>query len=221
MGLPDNPFSWDPNGGVSGHVTSLTLGSGGSMLPVNDLDEPIELFIPRESKADPPEQFSLRPNKRKWNYHMITLDKNNTAITVQVHPANSSDIIMAYVRRANRPTLTQYDLKFRIPLEINNTEVDECNPPSPDEPFTLFLNDSQVFKGNYYIGLTYLAPPSISVNGLINGDINMTVNYTLLMFTSQCKYWDDAANKWKTDGCHVSIVCFQCMPIVYDQKNLL
>ena len=29
MAMKDNPFSWDPKGGVSGAVTSVTLKAGG------------------------------------------------------------------------------------------------------------------------------------------------------------------------------------------------
>lgn len=231
MVLNDNPFSWDPHGGVSGAVTSISLSApGGSALDVNGTEEPMEITMPRKGTPDPPTRVSFQPYTQKLVYHKVNIAENDTALSAHAIPigvervfnysanvtgydfnntsaSNSSynftldNLILAvYVRRSYRPTKRMHDWKFLLPLE-DNTTVDACNPPPPEAPYSLFVSDEYLSAGDYFIGVSVLLPPGVNEEALRG----IELNYTVRVFTSQCKYWDDARDKWMTDGCHVSL----------------
>ena len=208
MAMKDNPFSWDPKGGVSGSVTSVTLNAGGGDgLNVNGTDEPMEITMPREGEPDPPSTVSFSPDTQKYVYHKVELLKNNTAFTAHIiphnfteAPFNGSVMLGVYVRRKLKPTKQKNDWSFIFPKESNET-FDACNPAPPEANYTVFISDKYLSKGVYWIGVSYLPPPGMPEDALVNS----TLNYTLRIFTSQCKYWNEGKNKWMTDGCHVSI----------------
>ena len=104
-----------------------------------------------------------------------------------------------YVRKTYRPNKNQYDWKFILPQETNVT-FDKCNPPPPEQNFTVFIRDEFVTPGDYWFAVSYLAPPGVTEYEMKQ----LYVNYTVRIITSQCKYWDDAEDKWSSEGCHVS-----------------
>lgn len=206
MALNDNPFTWDPKGGVSGTVTSVSLGGGGGAMNVSEADEPIEITMPREGDNDPPTLIEFPPLTQKYVYHKVEIKKNNTAFTAHIIPQNYSEapfngsvMLGIYVRRNFRPTKDNADWSMIFPKELNET-YDQCNPPPPEANYTLFISDKYLTEGVYWIGVSYLPPPGMPDDALVN----VTLNYTLRIFTSQCKYWNEDKNKWMTDGCHVS-----------------
>lgn len=210
MAMKDNPFTWDPKGGVSGTVTSVKLNSGGGAgLNVSGSDEPIEITMPREGEMDPPTLVSFSPDTQKYVYHKVEIEKNNTAFTAHIiphgnytdAPFNGTVMYGVYVRRKLKPTSVKNDWSFIFPKESNVTQ-DACSPAQPEANYTLFISDKYLSKGVYWIGVSYLKPPGMPDEALVN----TTLNYTLRIFTSQCKYWNEEKNKWMTDGCNVSIL---------------
>ena len=204
IALNDNPFSWDPKGGVSGAVTSVSLSSGGNKIDVSGTDEPIEITMPREPSSEPPAWISFTPDR--YVYHKVSIAKNNTALSALIIPQNYSNspfngsiALAVYVRRKFKPTKERHGWKFFLPKQSNES-LDKCSKPSEETNYTIFISDKELYKGVYYIGVSLLMSPGLHENDLIN----VTVNYTLKIYMSQCKYWSDAKNRWLTDGCHVS-----------------
>ena len=81
MVMDDNPFSWDPTGGINGAVTSVSLSGPDGGLNVNGTEEPMEITMPREGTYDPPTLVSFEPYHQTFVYHKVKLKKNNTAIS--------------------------------------------------------------------------------------------------------------------------------------------
>lgn len=130
----ENPYTWDKgSSSITGKVVSLSFNSKGKKLSVSNLDEddPIDVFIPRDSPVSPPEKFIYNCSvHRGRRTHKLLVDKNGTAVNVEVRLVGSSRQFVVYVRRGKAPTTTEFDWRAVSP---NITEEERLSPNVTDE----------------------------------------------------------------------------------------
>ena len=199
IGILRNPFTWDTKGDVEGPITTLRMTGNGKRLHIKGLSEPIEIYIPRKFQAGPPTLVNFKPIETKYVYHRVKIEQNNSALTAIIRPWNESEVYIVYMRKKLRPTEENYDWKFYIPQQINDT--DQCDTMHTDDAYKVFVSDKDLTIGTVWIGVSLLQPPSMSLNDFAN----LTSNYSVTLYKSQCLYWNKMYDKWKSDGCYVSI----------------
>ena len=126
--MNDNPFTWDKSAAaVSGQVVSLSFSSGGGKLGVSGLDEPMDIFVPRDTAVGTPEKFEYNPNRQRgWSFHRLVIDKKGTAANVEVQ---NSAPFQLYVRREKPPRISDYDWMSSSD-QPNNTRRNESTSPN-------------------------------------------------------------------------------------------
>lgn len=126
--INENPYTWDKgSSSITGKVVSLSFNSKGKKLSVSNLgeDEPVDVFIPRDSPVKPPEKFMYKCSvHRGRRMHKLVIDKNGTAVNVEVRLVGSSRQFVVYVRRGKAPTTTEFDW---IAVSPNITEAERTN----------------------------------------------------------------------------------------------
>lgn len=145
--ISENPYTWDtrsPN--ITGKVVSLSFKSKGQKINVAhlDKDDPIDIFLPRDSPAKPPEKFTYNCSvHRGWRIHKLVMDKNGSAVNVEINVVGLSQQFVVYVRRGKAPTTTEFDWRVASP---NITDDMRSDPrvnqryPNAIEPQSLSAN---------------------------------------------------------------------------------
>lgn len=116
----ENPYTWDKgSSSITGKVVSLSFKSKGQKLSVSHLDEddPIDIFIPRDTPVKPPEKFVYNCSIHQgWRVHKLVVEKNGSAVNVEVNVVGlSRRQFVVYVRRGKAPTTTEFDWQVVSP----------------------------------------------------------------------------------------------------------
>lgn len=163
----ENPYTWDKgSSSITGKVVSLSFNSKGKKLSVSNLDEddPIDVFIPRDSPVSPPEKFIYNCSvHRGRRTHKLLVDKNGTAVNVEVRLVGSSRQFVVYVRRGKAPTTTEFDWRAVSP---NITEEERLSPNVTEESTNSTDQDPTSF--------------STSLNSTLNETNTLQINLTKL-----------------------------------------
>lgn len=130
--INENPYTWDKgSSSITGKVVSLSFKSKGQKINVAHLDEddPIDIFLPRDSPVKPPEEFTYNCSvHRGWRVHKLVVYKNGSAVNVEVSLVGSSQQFVIYVRRGKAPTTTKFDWRVVSPnLTEENLRADTTN----------------------------------------------------------------------------------------------
>lgn len=143
--------------------------------------------IPVESQTD----------SEKMVIHSIKVDKNETAIHGEILPVNCTGRkLKVYLRKNRRPTVDNFDYNWTLPVSVLQEGE---NGSVLAQSGKLFLSNVQLNRttaGTYYLGVLADAHDNKSTECPL-------VNYTLLSFTSSCRYWNKDLEKWTGDGCEV------------------
>ncbi|XP_041077005.1 polycystic kidney disease protein 1-like 2 [Polyodon spathula] len=183
ISFSENPFSWGRGKAVEKTVGELSLSrENGSTIPVSNLTEDIEIFLPRPS-ADP---------------------VNSTVLVL-----GNFSTVMVNVTAGNPSLVLKLDLALEVPLQLylgfqyhpNETNFD-AETQLPDERYsggdryTWVLNPDDLSSG---VGVYYiLLRPSWNTGPT---STNTTVSVT--SFAVSCVYWDELSSNWSTQGCRV------------------
>ncbi|KAJ7986099.1 hypothetical protein DPEC_G00347290 [Dallia pectoralis] len=182
LSLKSNPFSWNQANDISGTVGSVSLTRGnGSVIPIENLTEEIEIFLPM------PEEMQESTIMNLGNYSTLKIDISSPDVTLVLKLNPSKDIaIQLFLGYKYYPNKKQYIAKTQIPLQGNTQE----------ERYTWVVAPSELSGnvGMYYLVLVPIVDPGVK-------SVNATVTVTSI--NAQCKYWDDTNSIWKEDGCRV------------------
>ncbi|XP_029466481.1 polycystic kidney disease protein 1-like 2 [Rhinatrema bivittatum] len=179
-----NPFSSSNGFEISGAVGGLSLTSAeGSVIPVTDLKEHIEIILPRASV--PQEDRSLL---NLGNFSALQINVTSSNASLVIHLELEWEIpLMLYLGYGYHPNETSYDVKTHLP----NKQF------TGDEGHTWVLSPEELLYGE---GTYYLTVRHDPEEDLPNKD-NITLAITC--FTSQCVFWDELHSNWSSAGCHV------------------
>lgn len=111
--MNENPYTWGKKSSeISGKVVSLSFKSKGKKLEVSNLneDDPIDIFIPRDTPVKPPNSFVYNCSLHYgWRVHKLVIDKNGTAVNVEVGLVGSDRQFEVYVSRGTIPSVIKFD----------------------------------------------------------------------------------------------------------------
>ncbi|KAL1007239.1 hypothetical protein UPYG_G00083860 [Umbra pygmaea] len=183
LSFEKNPYSWREGGNISGAMGSLSLTrEDGSVIPVENLSEEIEIFLPRlEDGHDNSTILDL------GNYSTLMIDIPSPDVTLVLKMEPSEDIqFVLLLGYQDYPNDKKYEAKIQMPHQGY----------SQDEQYTWVLAPSDL-AGR--VGLYYLVVKPIVAAGVKS--VNATV--TITSIAAQCKYWDETKSTWSEDGCRV------------------
>ncbi|XP_054856225.1 polycystic kidney disease protein 1-like 2 [Eublepharis macularius] len=179
-----NPFSSTDSFNIQGTVGGLTLTSlDGSVIPVRNLTEDIEIMLPRSSEVQ--EDRSVL-NLGNFSAVQVNVTSINTTLVIHLELDQDTPLIL-YLGYGYYPNETDHDLITHLPFSRNTRETAYS--------WILHPEDLIFGEGTYYFIVraeTELGPIALS-------DINLSVT----CFVSQCVFWDEHQGNWNNYGCHV------------------
>ncbi|XP_032892399.1 polycystic kidney disease protein 1-like 2 [Amblyraja radiata] len=180
-----NPFAWTRKNEVSGAVSGLVLtSSNGTVHPVRDLLEHIEIILPR---------YDVTPENRtefKLENELSTMQVNVTAEsgTLGFYLETEQDVpLLLYLSYATEPN----DTSFLVSTQLPNTKY----TGAARYTWLVPLDELMYGAGIYYLAMKPI--PDLNSSQLMN----TTVAFT--SFVSQCVYWDEVNSNWNSSGCLV------------------
>ncbi|XP_069724828.1 polycystin-1-like protein 3 [Phaenicophaeus curvirostris] len=180
-----NPFfSSNTSFDISGTVGGLSLtGPDGSIIPVNNLKEKIEITLPRLSAA---QEDRILLNLGNFSTFQFNVTSENTSIVIHLESKHDIPLIL-YLGYGYHPNETNYDMKNH--LFYNKTSRGETNTwvLSPEE---LIFGD-----GTYYF--------TVLQDMEMDSTVYERVTLAVTCFASRCVFWDEHQGNWNSYGCHV------------------
>uniref|UniRef100_A0A8C8FW89 Polycystic kidney disease 1 like 2a n=1 Tax=Oncorhynchus tshawytscha TaxID=74940 RepID=A0A8C8FW89_ONCTS len=190
-----NPFSWSEENNITGTVGSVSLTRGnGSVIPIENLSEEIEIFLPRPEGVQANSTILYL-----GNYSTLMVDVPSPDVTLVLKIKPSKDItFQLFLGYKDDPNDKQYIAKTQMPHQSNTQE----------EKYTWVLGPKDL-TGK--VGVHYLVVRPIVEAGVKS--VNATVTVTSI--AAQCKYWNETLSTWSEDGCRVgpltTLLATQCL----------
>ena len=129
----------------------------GNVLPVGGDDIDIDITIPLDSRNESLNNFFIRPLTMR--YHIVTLDEISDSIILEVKPINRSLMVVVYVKRGGRPTLSDFDFYAVIP-DYSSCHYDALNGSlilkCVTSPYKVMSTGDFNQTGLYYVGVLYI-----------------------------------------------------------------
>uniref|UniRef100_A0A4W4GFP4 Polycystic kidney disease 1 like 2a n=1 Tax=Electrophorus electricus TaxID=8005 RepID=A0A4W4GFP4_ELEEL len=195
LSFRQNPFSWSKGPPISGTVGSLSLTSeNGSVIPVSDLTEEIEILLPRSEVAEVNSTFLDLGN---YSTLVINMTSPNISLVLKLDPTEETPLQLL-LGFQHYPNDTNYKAKMNLPQPGNASE----------ERYTWVLGHREMAleEGVYYL----LVRPVVGAG--VNSS-NASVFVTSI--TAQCLYWDETKTNWSDYGCRVgprtTLTVTQCL----------
>ncbi|XP_055755421.1 polycystic kidney disease protein 1-like 2 [Salvelinus fontinalis] len=195
LSLKKNPFSWSEENNITGTVGSVSLTRGdGSVIPIENLSEEIEIFLPRPEGGQANSTILYL-----GNYSTLMVDVPSPDVTLVLKIKPSKDItFQLFLGYKEYPNDKQYIAKTQMPHQSNTSE----------EKYTWVLGPNDL-TGK--VGVHYLVVRPIVEAGVKS--VNATVTVTSI--AAQCKYWNETLSTWSEDGCRVgpltTLLATQCL----------
>ena len=212
---PENVFTWDPSASeINSPVVSLGFSNGGKTLKVSGLEKPVEFFVPRKDPLPNPGTFNINLTKLEWNFHRLVIDSEETSVTIEVQPLNCTHRFELYIKHKTKPKVDDFDLRKTIGAELGQV-IDDGVPLSKDSicfknyrDYSVFLSNRELPLGTYQIGVRYDSASLQELNEYEKRSCNnsVLVSYLLRIYKSKCLYWNEEEDRWKGDGCYVSLL---------------
>ena len=173
--INENPYTWDKgSSSITGKVVSLSFKSKGQKLGVSHLDEddPIDIFIPRDTPVKSPEKFVYNCSVHQgWRMHKLVVDKNGSAVNVEVSLIGSIPQYVVYVRRGKAPTRTDFDWRAVSP---NITDDVRTAPNLEQEYLNATAKKSTNTTNQEQIALNISSNSTETLNETISQEYNHT-----------------------------------------------
>ncbi|XP_062420899.1 polycystin-1-like protein 2 [Pungitius pungitius] len=192
LSLDTNPFSWNKRGNISGPIGALSLTrEDGSIIPVENLSENIEILIPRPV-GEKVETTVL--DLGNYSTVIINISSDDSTLVLKMVPSNDPLPFKLYLGYMDYPT------------ETNNVAMTEMphQGETQEERYTWLLDprDFKRYRGKHYLVVRPIVGPGIKS---INASLSIT------SFTTACKFWNESTSEWSTSGCRVGV---QTTPLV-------
>ena len=190
-------------------TTEIRNTSGG--ISVLDLDDPIDIRLPRDPKPVPSRRLYVATAK-KMIFHKFEVKHNDSSISIDLNlVGNCSERanFSLFLQKDRKPSVIEHMFNITVPDPEVNDQYNGSKSPN-----TFFLSNVDLKRdaaGTFYVGVMYNRP------GLDCPDV---MNYTVNFFTSGCLYFDVERNIWKGDGCTVGFTNFKNVMLKYLQSIL-
>ncbi|XP_072517247.1 polycystin-1-like protein 2 [Salminus brasiliensis] len=178
-----NPFTWSKGDPISGAVGGLSLTrENGSVIPVANLSEEIEVFLPRSEAVDLNSTFL---DLSKYSTLAINVTNPNASLVLKLQPSEKTTLQLS-LGFQHYPNNTNFKAKMQLP-QLGN-------PPEARYTWVLSPKDVALEEGVYYLLVRHVMEPGVNSS-------NATVFITSV--AAQCKYWDETRTNWSDYGCRV------------------
>uniref|UniRef100_A0A8C4TYZ8 Polycystic kidney disease protein 1-like 2 n=1 Tax=Falco tinnunculus TaxID=100819 RepID=A0A8C4TYZ8_FALTI len=180
-----NPFSSsDTNFDISGTVGGLSLtGLDGLTIPVSNLNENIEIMLPRLSAT---QEDKILLNLGNFSTFQVNVTSENTSIVIHLESEHDIPLIL-YLGYGYRPNETNYDMKTH--LFYKKTTGGETNT------WVLSPEELSFGEGSYY----FMVLQDMGMDSTVYDRLTIAVT----CFASRCVFWDEHRGSWNSYGCHV------------------
>ncbi|XP_033100634.1 polycystic kidney disease protein 1-like 2 [Anneissia japonica] len=201
-------------------------------IPVSDTPVDIEIFCPRRGTPVPELLNYTDFNKSSYICHSIEILHNKTSLMFDFRPHQSSIYYATMLKYETKPNLTDYDhiwffgfnesgfidsntdgvYSVFLPdsyIDYNTGYYYFCLAevtPLPQD-YEIPETDSEIPETDSEIPET---DPSVddnieiyNVSNIYVQLNNVTFNYSLVLSTSGCRYWDLSQSAWSSEGCRV------------------
>ncbi|NWW80638.1 PK1L2 protein, partial [Climacteris rufus] len=180
-----NPFfSSDTSFDISGTVGGLSLTAlDGLIIPVSNLEENIEIMLPRLSAT---QEDKILLNLGNYSTFQVNVTSGNTSIVIHLESEHDIPLIL-YLGYGYHPNETNYDMKNHL----------FCKKTSGGETNSWVLSPEELLFGEgtyYFMVLQDVGMDSTAYDGLTIG---------VTCFASRCVFWDEHQGSWNSYGCHV------------------
>ncbi|TRY93276.1 hypothetical protein DNTS_021652, partial [Danionella cerebrum] len=190
-----NPFSWSEGQQISGSVGSLSLTrKNGSEIPVENLTEEIEIFLPRTEMAEVNQTLLELGN---FSTVAINVLEPNISLVVKLDPSDETPLQLL-LGFQDYPNDTNNEARIQLPQDGGSEE----------ERYTWVLNPNEmrIEAGVYYL----------LVRPVVGAGVNSTnASVFITTIAANCLYWDEMKANWSGDGCRVgprtSTLVTQCL----------
>lgn len=176
--INENPYTWDKvSSSITGKVVSLSFKSKGQKINVAHLDEddPIDVFVPRDSPDKPPEKFTYNCSvHRGWRIHKLVVDKNGSAVNVEVSLVGSSRQFVVYIKRGKAPTMTEFDWRVVSPNITDDMRTD----PNQDQKYPNSTEKSLRANATNHDPKAFNTSSSSNSTETVNETISQEKNHT-------------------------------------------
>ncbi|XP_073691874.1 polycystin-1-like protein 2 [Garra rufa] len=177
-----NPFSWHEGEHISGSVGSLSLTKmNGSVIPVANLTEEIEILLPRTEMAEVNQTLLELAN---FSTVVINVTTPNISLVFKLDPSEETPLQLL-LGFQDYPNDTNYEAQIQLPQDGDS-----------EERYTWVLNPTEM---TIEVGVYYLL-----VRPVVGAGVNSTnASVFITTIAAHCLYWDEIKANWSGDGCRV------------------
>ncbi|KAF5905100.1 polycystic kidney disease protein 1-like 2 [Clarias magur] len=177
-----NPFPWREGEPINGAVASLSITrENGSVIPVSNLTEEIEIILPRQEA----EVNSTFLDLGNYSTLVINVTTPNISLVLKLDPSEEIPLHLL-LGFEHFPNNTHYKTTIQLPQPGNSTE----------ERYAWVLDPRDVALE---VGVYYLLVRPITQAGVNSSNASVFIT----SIAAQCKYWDETENNWSDHGCRV------------------
>ncbi|MCI4383146.1 hypothetical protein PGIGA_G00023010 [Pangasianodon gigas] len=177
-----NPFPWRDGEPINGAVASLSITrENGSVIPVSNLSEEIEIILPRPEA----EVNSTFLDLGNYSTLVINVTMPNISLVLKLDPSEEIPLQLL-LGFEHYPNNTHYKTTIQLPQPGNSTEERYA--------WVLDARDVALDVGVYYL----------LVRPIVQAGVNSSnVSVFITSIAAQCKYWDETETNWSDYGCRV------------------
>ena len=195
--MAKNPFGSSPADDINSNVQGLSL-TDASGKPLDLAGQELQMFVKRDLSTYTQPDMHTFDDISVMKVHKFNYTSNDSGIAVEIRPVDPELKLKMFIQYVKRPTVSSYIATYEFP---SAEEASKMKKKLPD-PFTVVYSNGKLNgTGEYYLGLKMLNKKEIY--GQFGYD--PPTNYTLRVFESKCKMFDQDTNQWTTNGCYVSI----------------
>ncbi|XP_035682609.1 polycystic kidney disease protein 1-like 2 [Branchiostoma floridae] len=215
---PRNPYAFaDTSDNVKSEVAGLQFMQNGSPLEIRDLSNPVEVFTRRLSSQKEQAMTELGTTEPSWKKNTIRTHQFNATqgkslhITVTPHLANVS--VRLLLKQGQEPVrIDEFDRNITLPLpdgDLYTLSLGQTETLTADR-WTWFIpgsdhDEEDPVEYTYHLGVQHVphteqGDVTHSVPPEYRGE-NFTLNYTVQIYSTQCLYFNEEIEDFRSDGC--------------------
>uniref|UniRef100_G3VUE5 Polycystic kidney disease protein 1-like 2 n=1 Tax=Sarcophilus harrisii TaxID=9305 RepID=G3VUE5_SARHA len=184
VSFPKNPFPASDNFDIQGSVGGLHLTSpGGQLIPVKDLKDNIEIVLPRFTKLKDTQTIL---NLTTSSTLQVNMTFGNASLVIHLEWDFDLPLIL-YMGYGYHPNETNYDVKTHLYPKTDHT--------GKLATWILSAEELSFGEGTYYVKVI----PAPILEPAAHHDAIVSIAF----FISQCVFWDELQEDWRSDGCQV------------------
>ncbi|XP_070579567.1 polycystin family receptor for egg jelly-like isoform X2 [Ptychodera flava] len=173
------------------------LNNVNEVINVRHNEEPFVIGIEISRNMKPsPEEYTFVPEKdSELMYFSIDVTEPDSRVTVVIIPQKDSIGYTLYGKFGDRPTRLYHDFSGSVPRDLQ-AQFENVDSEVEQELRHSYSTESKIEMGICRIGVK-------PTDQTVLGNTKSTYRFSIMMFTSSCRFWDEALKQWHSAGCKV------------------